>query len=70
MEPIDIRYALEEKGYSLARIATELGLSRQAIHLTVNGKSESQQIKSRISEILQKPVDEIWSQKQVKAPSS
>jgi hypothetical protein len=57
MKPETITYRLKLKGYSLSKIARELGVTRQTVWYVVNHRFEDEQtnpdrVRTRIKEIL------------------
>ena len=65
MDPIDIKYQLAKKGYSLASVGRRLvpGVSRNAVCNVVNGYGESARIKNLIAKIIGMKVKDIWPDK-------
>lgn len=47
-----IRRALEDRGYSLAGIARDLGVTRQTVSKALRRPGESRRVRRRIAEIL------------------
>ncbi|MFT4191659.1 MAG: helix-turn-helix domain-containing protein [Comamonas sp.] len=63
MHPEEIKAALRMKGFTLAALADELGITRGALSHVITGHSQSARIASRIAQILGKPVTAIWTPK-------
>lgn len=47
-----IRYELEVRGYTLAALGAELGISRQTVSKALRRPAESRRVRERITEIL------------------
>lgn len=60
MHPEEIKAALRMKGMTQAMLADELQVTAASVHQAISGSIRSQNIQSRISQILDKPVKEIW----------
>lgn len=61
MNYIDLKYALAKKGYSLTRIAEELGLyGPQSIQQVLVRKYISARVEKRISEITGIPLEKLF----------
>ncbi len=56
--PADVKAALEKKGYTMARVARELGLSPRAAHLVLSRSWST--MEGRVAEIIGVPPWEIW----------
>jgi len=61
---LEIRYMLEAKGYSLSRLARELGYSVTLVSFVVAGKRYNRRIRDRIGEVVGCPVSELWPEGQ------
>ncbi len=61
MDYIDLKYALAKKGYSLTRLAKELGLyGSQSIQQVLIRKYISARVEKRVSEITGIPLEELF----------
>lgn len=60
MHPAEIQAALKIRGINQSEIARYAGVSRNTVSSVVNGRSRSQQIEQRISELLGIPVEDLW----------
>jgi len=56
----DIKAGLRKRGYTLAGVAQELGVSRQAVSLILAGR-RSQRIEAYIAQVLGLTVAEVWT---------
>ncbi|MBP6897385.1 MAG: helix-turn-helix domain-containing protein [Pseudacidovorax sp.] len=63
MHPEEIKAALRMKGYTLAALADDLGMSRSVVSHVVAGRAQSARVAQRIAQILGKPVVAIWPPK-------
>lgn len=61
MDYEDIKHELREKGKSLAKIARDLGISRQTVCSVVKGKFPSWRITEAVAKELGKSVEEVFS---------
>lgn len=61
MKPAEIRCAIELAGFNQKKIALKLGVSPGAVSRVIDGTSKSKRIADAISEIIGKPVNEIWN---------
>jgi len=60
MSPVKIKDELKKREITPAGIARELNKTPTAVHLVINGKSVSHEIRSHIAECIGKPVENIW----------
>ena len=61
MDYIDIKYALEKKGYTLSRVGRELGLcGAQAVVPVLHRKYISAKVETRVSEITGIPLSKLF----------
>ncbi|WP_409015195.1 helix-turn-helix domain-containing protein [Caballeronia sp. LZ001] len=61
MHPEFLKAALRVAGYTAARLADELGVSRSMVTRVLDGKARSKRIEMRIAEVIGKPADELWT---------
>lgn len=61
MHPEEIKAALRIKGMTLTAIAAKLGLSRSMVTQVIYGYARSQKVEVLIAQILDKPVNAIWT---------
>ena len=52
LDGTDIKYLLEKHGYSYAKIARELKVTRTSVHETAKGRITSRRIQSHIEKLL------------------
>jgi len=65
MHPAYIIAELAVRSVRMADIAREFRISRQAVHNTVyNRPFPSTQVRERIAELIGRPVDEIWPERE------
>lgn len=62
MHPAQIKAALAVAGYSQVKLAEELGLAGNTVSAVINGRSRSEQIEKRITEITRLSAAELWPQ--------
>lgn len=62
MKPIDIKYALEQAGYSQADVArlVRATLNRAAVNAVIHSNSRSKAIEEQIAKLIGRPLAEIW----------
>ena len=60
MHPEEIKTALRMRGITQAKLADELQVAPSSVNQAISGSIRSQNIQSRISQILGKPIKEIW----------
>ena len=60
MTPLQIKYELKSRGHKLKDMALELNVRVQSIYRVIDGLDCSNRIMTRISEIIKKPIAEIW----------
>lgn len=63
MHPEKIKAELRIQGYTMARIADELGVCHSAISNVVSGKLVSGRIRNRIAEIVGRPTNAMWPER-------
>ena len=64
MHPEQIKADIRMAGTTPAVIAEELGISRATVSQIIHGRCTSSRIQKRISEIINKPIDQIWEPRQ------
>ena len=61
MDYLDLKYALAKKGYTLTRVANELGLfGPQSVQQVLTRKYISARVERRVSEIIGIPLDKLF----------
>ena len=60
MHPEQIKAEIRMAGTTPSFIASELGVSRATVSQIIRGTGRSARVEKRISDLLQKSVDEIW----------
>ncbi|EON13058.1 helix-turn-helix domain-containing protein [Pandoraea sp. SD6-2] len=60
MHPEFIKAALRIEGFSAARLADELGVSRSMVTRVLDGIARSQRIEARVAAIVGRPIEELW----------
>jgi len=60
MHPEEIKAALRMHGMTQAMLADELRVAPSSVHQAISGSIRSQNIQARISQIIGRPVKEIW----------
>ena len=61
MHPEEIKAEMRMKGVTPAMLCDELNISAPAMSQVITGRAKSKRIQTRISEIIGKPISEIWS---------
>ena len=59
MSPAEIRYRLDLAGWTQAALARDLKLSPPSIYQVISGRSQSERVMRRLSEIIEIPVERI-----------
>ena len=61
MDYLDLKYALAKKGYTLTRVANELGLfGPQSVQQVLTRKYISARVERRVSEIIGVPLEKLF----------
>lgn len=60
MHPEEIKAALRMKGKTQAVVADELNVAQSSVAQTISGQIRSARIQQHISQIIGKPIAEIW----------
>lgn len=60
MHPEDIKAALRKAGVTQAALADELQVARSSVAQAISGSIRSTRIQTRIAEIIDRSVKEIW----------
>ncbi len=61
MDYLDLKYALAKKGYTLTRVANELGLfGPQSVQQVLTRKYISARVERRVSEIIGIPLEKLF----------
>lgn len=60
MHPEEIKAALRMKGKTQAVVADELSVAQSSVAQTISGQIRSARIQQHISQIIGKPITEIW----------
>lgn len=63
MHPEQIKAEIRKAGFTQIVIAEELEVSGVTVSQVIRGFTNSNRIKNRIAQIINKPVDEIWTPK-------
>jgi len=64
MHPEDIKASIRKAGKSITKAAKDLGITPSTVSLVVNGRGKSSRVQTYISDLIGKPVAEIWPRKQ------
>ena len=70
MHPEDIKASIRKLNTTPKAIAGELGVCVMTVSHVIQGRGVSARVASRISEVIGKPVDEIWPGKYGKRPAA
>ena len=62
MHPADIKAMLAKKGYNQNRVASEIGVGKQAVSFAINSTANYARIKSEIAKIIGVEPSKIWPQ--------
>ncbi len=60
MHKADIQAKLRKAGYSQAKIAADLGVTKGAVSLVISGHSKSANVARAIAEVTGVPVNKLW----------
>lgn len=60
MTPVEIKIELLKAGITQTAIANDCGVSRQAVHQVVNGRSSSYRVRCLVASSIGKPVESVW----------
>jgi lambda repressor-like predicted transcriptional regulator len=60
MHPEEIKAALRMRRVTQVVLAEELKVAPSSINQTISGRIRSERIQARISQLLEKPIEEIW----------
>lgn len=59
-DPYRIRFQLQERGYSLVRLARELGVSQAVVSNTIRGKTTCYRVAHRVAQLLGSKPEALW----------
>lgn len=65
-ERAELKNVLRARGYVLARIAKELGVTPTTVTAVIRSHTRSRRIENRVAEILEKDPGEIWDHRNQK----
>jgi lambda repressor-like predicted transcriptional regulator len=63
MHPLDIQAAIKKTGINQRKLAVILGVSECLISRIINGTAKSQRVQDYIATRINKPVSELWPNK-------
>lgn len=60
MNPHDIKAELAKRGWSMTRVAEEVGVSRPMVSHVIYGRFRSRKVATQIASIVDRPVADLW----------
>jgi predicted transcriptional regulator len=66
MKGHEITYELKEHGFTVSKIAKNLNVSQPTVSQVIYGKRSMSRIRETISQVIGKPVAEIWPDESAK----
>lgn len=59
----DIKAALRKRGYTITRVAREMGLHQSTISTAIRPGRRSRPVEKKIADILGRPVEKVWPER-------